>query len=102
MTSAENGIFLVADEGGDVVGTVMAGYDGHRGWIYYLAVAPEVQGAGLGAELTHAAERRLAAAGARKVQLMVRDGNPAAGFYERLGYERQEVTVLGRWLEVGD
>ncbi|MFD1716617.1 GNAT family acetyltransferase [Georgenia deserti] len=91
---------LVARDDGVVVGSVMAGMDGHRGWIYYLAVTPEVQGTGVGAELTQAAESWLASAGARKVQLMVRDGNPAAGFYERLGYERQHVTVLGRWLSV--
>ncbi|GAA4287723.1 GNAT family acetyltransferase [Georgenia daeguensis] len=89
---------LVARRGQDVVATVMTGVDGHRGWVYYLAVAPAEQGHGIGAAMLERGERWLAAAGARKVQLMVRDGNPAAEFYEARGYEVQRVAVLGRWL----
>jgi ribosomal protein S18 acetylase RimI-like enzyme len=81
-----------------VVATVMAGHDGHRGWIYYGAVAPGRQGAGLGRAAVVAGEAWLAARGARKVQLMVRSTNEkVVGFYERLGYADQETTVLGRW-----
>lgn len=81
-----------------VVATVMAGHDGHRGWLYYVAVAPGRQGAGLGRAAVVAGEAWLAAHGARKVQLMVRSTNAkVVGFYERLGYADQETTVLGRW-----
>jgi ribosomal protein S18 acetylase RimI-like enzyme len=82
-----------------VVASVMAGHDGHRGWIYYLAVSPERQGRGHGREMMAEAELWLTARGAPKVQLMVREGNEtAAAFYTALGYERQDVTVLGKWL----
>jgi ribosomal protein S18 acetylase RimI-like enzyme len=84
--------------GGAVVATVMAGLDGHRGWLYYVAVAPDRQGCGLGRAAVAAGEAWLRAAGARKVQLMVRSTNEQVlGFYERLGYGDQETTVLGRW-----
>lgn len=84
--------------GGGVVATVMAGLDGHRGWLYYVAVAPERQGTGLGRAAVAAGENWLRATGARKVQLMVRETNSAVvAFYEALGYANQETTVLGRW-----
>lgn len=82
---------------GDVVAAVMVGYDGHRGWVYYLGVDPARQGAGYGRELVVAAEAWLAAAGAVKVQLMVRRTNEkVVGFYAALGYTDQECVVLGR------
>jgi ribosomal protein S18 acetylase RimI-like enzyme len=82
-----------------VLATAMVGVDGHRGWMYYLAVDPRVQGTGLGREMVVAAEAWLAAAGARAVRLMVRSTNDAVlGFYARLGYVDQECTVLGRRL----
>lgn len=83
---------------GPVVASVMAGLDGHRGWLYYVAVAPERQGDGLGRAAVAAGEDWLRAAGARKAQLMVRTTNSAVvGFYENLGYTDQQTTVLGRW-----
>ena len=89
-----------APRAGEVVATAMAGLDGHRGWLYYVAVDPRLRGTGLGREMVVAAEAWLAAQGARKVQLMVRSTNEAAqGFYARLGYADQECTVLGRWLD---
>jgi ribosomal protein S18 acetylase RimI-like enzyme len=92
-------LFLVAEDAGAVVGTAMAGYDGHRGWVYYLAVSPASQRSGLGRAMMRAAEEWLAARDVVKVQLMVRHTNAAAlGFYERLGYADAEVRVLGRWL----
>ncbi len=90
---------LVARRADRVVGTVMVGVDGHRGWVYYLGVDPAEQGQGLGSALLRAAEDWLGGAGARKVQLMVRTGNPAARFYAGRGYLEQDCVVLGRWLE---
>nr|BFF18904.1 GNAT family acetyltransferase [Promicromonospora thailandica] len=91
---------LVARSGGRVVATAMAGHDGHRGWLYYVAVAPDLQGSGLGRAAVVAAEAWLVARGARKIQLMVRTTNTdVLGFYARLGYSDQDCTVLGRWVE---
>ncbi len=82
-----------------LVATVMAGHDGHRGWVYYLAVDPTVQGRGFGTQMMNAAEAWLREQGVAKVNLMVRhDNSEALRFYERLGYEDGNVTVLGRWL----
>ncbi|WP_125773691.1 GNAT family acetyltransferase [Antribacter gilvus] len=98
--TGETSTILVARDGGAVVATVMAGLDGHRGWLYYVAVAPGRQGAGLGRAAVVAGEAWLAAQGARKVQLMVRTSNTeVVAFYERLGYADQETTVLGRWFD---
>jgi ribosomal protein S18 acetylase RimI-like enzyme len=97
-TSAVLGV--LDDGSGALVATAMVGHDGHRGWVYYVAVEPERRAAGLGRAVMDAAERWLRDAGAVKVQLMVRHTNTAAlGFYERLGYEDADVTVLARWLE---
>ena len=92
-------LFLVAEDDGAVVGTAMAGYDGHRGWVYYLAVAPERQGGGLGRTLMAAAEARLLALGCPKVNVQIRSGNEAvAAFYDRLGYTPDAATSLGKRL----
>jgi ribosomal protein S18 acetylase RimI-like enzyme len=78
----------------------MVGFDGHRGWVYYLAVDPGRRRRGLGRSLMAAAKDWLMVRGAPKLQLMVRSDNEAAvGFYQRLGLERQEVIVLGRRLD---
>jgi ribosomal protein S18 acetylase RimI-like enzyme len=83
----------------DVAATVMVGHDGHRGWVYYLAVEPSKRHRGLGRRMMQEAEDWLRARGAVKLNLMVRHSNIAAlGFYQRLGYEDAEVTVLARWL----
>jgi ribosomal protein S18 acetylase RimI-like enzyme len=88
---------LVAHDGEAVVGSVMAGYEGHRGYLYYVAVAPDRQGTGLGRQVVVAAEDWLEQTGAQKVRLMVRTTNTAVlGFYENLGYADVECTVLGR------
>ena len=87
-------------ENGRLVGTAMVGWDGHRGWVYYLAVATSHRGRGLGRELMTAAERWLKAAGAPKIQFMVRTSNAAVlDFYDHLGYARQDVLVLGRRID---
>jgi ribosomal protein S18 acetylase RimI-like enzyme len=91
---------LVAREGGVVAGSIMVGEDGHRGWVYYLAVAPDRRRAGLGHALMAAAEAWLQARGAPKIQLMVREGNEEAiAFYRGLGLEVQQVVVLGRFID---
>ncbi len=88
------------DASGALVGAAMVGHDGHRGWVYYLAVAPVARGTGLGRELMAACERWLVARGVPKIQFMVRTDNaPVLGFYEHLGYEQQDVAVLGRRLD---
>jgi ribosomal protein S18 acetylase RimI-like enzyme len=93
-------VVLVARGADGLDGSVMAGFDGHRGWVYYLAVSPDHRGAGLGRALMAAAEEWLRARGAPKLQLMVRADNEAAlGFYEKLGLERQPVVTLGRSLK---
>ena len=84
------------------VGTVMVGFDGHRGWFYYLAVSPDHRRAGIGRALVHAAQEWLRANGANKAQLMIRSDNEQAhAFYAALGYERQAVDVVGMWLDGG-
>lgn len=90
---------LVGVDGSELVAVAMVGDDGHRGWIYYVAVPPDRRGTGLGVAIMHAAEDWLRARGCPKVQLMVREGNEAVvGFYGALGYERTEVHTLGKFL----
>jgi len=92
-------LFLVAEESGEVVGSAMAGYDGHRGAVYYLAVSPDRQATGLGRSLMSSVEARLLALGCPKLNILVRSSNTRVlGFYERLGYERNEVESLGKRL----
>jgi ribosomal protein S18 acetylase RimI-like enzyme len=87
-------------DGDTLIASVMVGFDGHRGWVYYLAVAPDRRREGLGRRLMDAAEAWLRGRGAPKLQLMVRTSNKEAlGFYEALGLERQEVVTLGRFLD---
>ncbi|WP_416899714.1 MAG: GNAT family acetyltransferase [Minwuia sp.] len=91
-------IFVICQDD-QVVGSVMTGYDGHRGWVYYLASAPAMRGRGIAATLMRAAEDWLRDRGCPKIELMVRDTNDAAlGFYDRLGYEHQPVSVKAKWL----
>ncbi len=91
------GLLFVGESGGRLVSTCMAGYDGHRGWIYYLAVEPSMQGRGFGRAMMRHAERRLNAMGCPKIDLMVREGNEGViEFYRRIGYGRDPVVVLSR------
>lgn len=92
-------LLLVAVEGGAVVGSVMAGYDGHRGWLYYLATDPTLRGRGIGSALVSDAERRLGELGCPKAQLMVRRENAGVlSFYEALDYAPSDVEVHGKRL----
>ncbi|MDF2992026.1 MAG: family acetyltransferase [Microbacterium sp.] len=94
-------LFLVAVDAEVIVGSVMAGYDGHRGWLYYLAAAASHRGSGVGRALVAEAERLLEALGCPKVQLMVRPDNVGArGFYDALGYEPFETWATGKRLVV--
>ncbi len=92
-------LFLVAADGDAVIGSVMGGYDGHRGWLYYLATDPARQGEGIARALVTAVEELLLAMGCPKVQLMVRPENEGArGFYNALGYEPFEIWATGKRL----
>jgi ribosomal protein S18 acetylase RimI-like enzyme len=92
-------LFLVAERGGRVVGTVLGGYDGFRGWVYHLAVDPEHRRAGIGRDLMLAVERRLRALGCPKINLQIRAHNSAVrAFYERLGFEVEAHVSMGKEL----
>lgn len=92
-------LFLVATDDDTVVGTVMAGYDGHRGWLYYLASAPHRRGQGIGRRLVESAEELLIEMGCPKVQLMVRTENVEIhDFYAALGFEPFQTWNTGKRL----
>ena len=96
-------LFFVGTVDGHVVGTVMAGYEGHRGWINYLAVDPSERGAGRGSELMVAAEIRLLALGCSKINLQVRGSNhDAIAFYERIGFIVDDTISLGKRLVIDE
>ena len=93
-------LFLVGLVADRLVATVMAGYEGHRGWLNYLAVAPECQRQGRARALVAEAERLLRAAGCPKINLQVRATNAGViEFYRRLGYGVDDVASLGKRLE---
>lgn len=88
---------LIGRRDGRIVATAMAGSDGHRGWVYYLAVDPDLRRQGLGGAMMQACEDWVRARGAPKIQLMVRAGNLATlGFYRALGYLQEETVILGK------
>jgi ribosomal protein S18 acetylase RimI-like enzyme len=90
-------LFFVATRGGDVVGSIMAGFDGHRGWIYRVAVSPRHQRQGIGTALMRRAETELVALKAPKINLQVRATNgQVAAFYEQLGYVVEERISMGK------
>jgi len=92
-------LFLVGEIDGATVATVMIGFDGHRGWLYYLAVSPEHRGGGLGSALVSAAEQLLIERGCPKLNLQVRGGNSALiSYYRSLGYEEDGAVSLGKRL----
>jgi len=95
-----HGEILILEDEGEVVATAMLGQDGHRGWIYYVAVEPGRQGQDLGRRIVTAAQDRLQAAGVPKVHLMVRGSNThVVGFYQRLGYMVEPITSMSRRLD---
>ncbi|MBN3743161.1 MULTISPECIES: GNAT family acetyltransferase [Burkholderia] len=92
-------LFFVATSGARVVGTLMAGFDGHRGWLYSFGVANDVRRLGVGRALIAHAERALAARGCLKINLQVLPGNDdACRFYAALGYRVEERISFGKTL----
>ena len=93
-------LFLVGTDGaGALIASVMVGYDGHRGWINYLAVHPAQQRQGHARQLMQQAEAALTALGCPKLNLQVRSGNEAViAFYESLGYSNDQTVSLGKRL----
>jgi ribosomal protein S18 acetylase RimI-like enzyme len=90
---------LLARKKDAINGSVMVGFDGHRGWVYYLAVAPARQREGIGRALMTAAEAWLRERDAPKIQLMVRaDNADAVSFYQAIDYAPQDVVTLGKFL----
>ncbi|WP_213815414.1 GNAT family acetyltransferase [Glaciihabitans sp. dw_435] len=92
-------LFLVGEDDGVVMASVMIGFDGHRGWVYYLAVASTHRGQGHGRTLMNRAEELLTERGCPKLSLMVRAGNESVlSFYASLGYTEDVVVNLGKRL----
>ncbi|MBN9600207.1 MAG: GNAT family acetyltransferase [Afipia sp.] len=91
---------LVGEAGGTIKASVMVGHDGHRGWLYYVASAPDARGEGLGRRIVEAGEAWLRERGVVKVQLLVRETNTeVVGFYEHLGFEVAPRVVMAKWLK---
>jgi ribosomal protein S18 acetylase RimI-like enzyme len=97
----ENSEILVGTgDDGQIVGTVMVGHDGHRGWVYYVAADPKRRTQGIGRAMMQAAEKWLTERDVPKLQLMVRETNAQViAFYERIGFETVPRTVLQKWLK---
>lgn len=92
-------LFLIGEQDEHIVATAMAGFDGHRGWINYLAVHPDVQRQGLGRQLVRHVEQALAAIGCPKLNLQIRTGNAQViAFYQALGYGQDELISMGKRL----
>lgn len=95
-------LFFVATAAGEILGTAMAGYDGHRGWVYSVATRPELRAKGIGRALMERVERELTSLGCPKLNLQVVSSNRGVvAFYERLGYSVEERVSMGKVLEPG-
>lgn len=93
----DDGLFFVAICDGVVVGSVMAGYDGHRGWLYSLAVLPDHRNQDIGSDLVSEAEQALVNRGCMKINLQIMEGNEAVQtFYESLGYTAEARVSMGK------
>lgn len=93
-------LFLVGELDGKLVATCMAGYEGHRGWINYLAVSPWLQRKGFAREIMFRAEQLLVEAGCPKINLQVRANNTKViDFYKRIGFSDDHVMSMGKRLE---
>jgi ribosomal protein S18 acetylase RimI-like enzyme len=97
--AVQRDLFFVGTQDGRVMASVMAGYEGHRGWINYLAVSPDARGRGHGRELMEHAQRLLLERGCPKVNLLVRSTNTGViGFYRSLGYAVDDAVAMGKRL----
>jgi hypothetical protein len=95
-----NATVLLGRDDGTLVASVMAGHDGHRGWVYYVTVDPDHRFKGYGRAIMAAAEDWLRARGMEKMQLMVRaDNTQVHAFYRSLGYFPQERVTFAKWLD---
>ena len=95
-----NSAVLAGRDGDTLVASVMVGHDGHRGWVYYVAIDPAHRGKGYGREIMNAAEEWLRQRGIEKLMLMVRsDNTKVQAFYESLGYDEQERILYAKWLD---
>ena len=95
-----NSAILIGRDGDAMIATAMVGHDGHRGWVYYVAVDPARRGKGFGRAIMDAAEGWLRQAGIAKLQLMVRRENARAGaFYQSIGYAESQTIVFAKWLD---
>ena len=95
-----NATILIGRHEDKIIATAMVGHDGHRGWVYYVAVDPDSQGKNLGRAIMAAAEDWLRGQGVAKVMLMVRpDNTKVQAFYDRLGYDAQERVIYAKWLD---
>ena len=96
----ENAAMLVGRDDSGIVASVLVGHDGHRGWVYYVAVDPDCRHKGYGRVIMDAAEDWLRARGIEKLQLMVRpDNGQVQAFYQSLGYCEQERIIYAKWLD---
>lgn len=99
LNGTSSTILIAESKNRKIIGSVMVGHDGHRGWLYYLAAAPEVRGKGVGRAMVAAGEDWLKQRQVKKVQLMVRPANTAVvSFYDRLGYEDIPRILMSKWL----
>jgi len=95
-----NSTILIGRADGAIVATAMVGYDGHRGWVYYVATDPDRRARGFGHAIMNAAEDWLRAAGIPKLQLLVRPENAGvAAFYQSIGYGEQKILFFTKWLD---
>lgn len=95
--AAKDDLFFVALLGREIVGTILAGYDGHRGWLYSVAVHPSNRQEGLGSALVRHAEQALIKRGCMKINLQIMSGNESVGgFYESLGYAVEKRVSMGK------
>ena len=94
-------LFIVGFVSGELAATVMAGYEGHRGWLNYLAVAPRFRRQGLGRKMVAEAEARLRQMGCPKINIQIRTGNTEViEFYRRIGFKADDVVSMGKRLEI--
>ena len=95
-----NATVLVGRDNGAVAASVLVGHDGHRGWVYYVAVDPDHRQKGYGRAIMDAAENWLRQGGIAKLQLLVRSDNAKVqAFYESIDYDEQERIVYAKWLD---